>query len=324
MGGRVLVTGATGFLGKAVLRRLGPSGVGQGRDLQRCAALAAEGLKVVQWSLPSPAPGCQELGQVDAIVHCAGLSSPFGRDEAFHEANVLGTQSVLDFARTQGVKRFVFISSPSIYFALGDQLDVSEDIPLPTPFTPYAKSKIAAEKLVSAAIDLGPIILRPRGIYGLGDNALLPRLLKAASTRALPRFRHGRARIDLTFIDDVVEAVLTALNANQGIEGLAFNISGGEVLYVSEIVEAACARAGIVPRWRKMPLAPALLAAHLVETLALMRPDPREPIVTRYGLGLFAFEQGLDISRARVALGWTPQVCFADGLESVFDKDGIR
>jgi nucleoside-diphosphate-sugar epimerase len=323
VGGHVLVTGATGFLGKAVLRRLGPNGVGQGRDSAQCAALAAEGLKVVQWGLPGPALNCPKLKQVDAIVHCAGLSSPFGREDAFHQANVLGTRSVLDFARTRGVKRFVFISSPSIYFTLGDQLDVSEDMPLPTPFTFYAKSKIAAEKLVNAATDLGPIILRPRGIYGPGDNALLPRLLKAASTRPLPRFRHGRARIDLTFIDDVVEAVLSALNAQQALEGQAFNISGGEVLPISRIVEAACARTGIVPRWRKMPLTPALFAARMAETVALMRSDPREPIMTRYGLGLFAFEQSLDISRARDALGWIPQVRFADGLERVFDKGAI-
>ncbi|MEP1612073.1 MAG: NAD(P)-dependent oxidoreductase [Roseobacter sp.] len=324
MGGHVLVTGATGFLGKAVLRRLGPNGVGQGRDPERCAALAAEGLKVVQWSLPGPAPERPELKQVNAIVHCAGLSSPFGRDDAFHAANVLGTQSVLDFARTQGVKRFVFISSPSIYFALADQMDVPENMPLPPPFTPYAKSKTVAEKMVSAAADLGPIILRPRGIYGPGDSALLPRLLKAASARALPRFRQGRARIDLTFIDDVVQAVLCALNARQTLEGQAFNISGGEVLPISQIVESACGLTGIVPHWRAMPLAPALLAARMAETVALMRTQPREPVVTRYALGLFAFEQSLDISRARDALGWTPQVRFVDGLERVFDKGATR
>jgi nucleoside-diphosphate-sugar epimerase len=301
-----------------VLRRLGDEGVGQGRNPARCAALAAEGLNVVQWSLPDAAPNCPELEQVDAIVHCAGLSSPFGHPDAFHATNVLGTQSVLDLARVRGVKRFVFISSPSIYFALSDQLNVSEYMPLPPPFTPYAKSKIDAERMVNAAPEVGPIILRPRGIYGPGDSTLLPRLLRAAQSRALPRFRQGRARIDLTFIHDVVEAVLSALNAKQVVEGQAFNISGGEVLPVSEIVEAACAWAAIVPRWRAMPLAPALLAARMAETLALMRTEPREPVVTRYGLSLFAFEQSLDISRAQDALGWVPQVRFADGLERVF------
>lgn len=320
MAARVLVTGATGFLGGAVLRRLGDNGVGQGRNPALCAALAADGMNVVNWTLPGAPPQSPQLAQVDTIVHCAGLSSPFGRAEAFHAANVLGTASVLNFARLQGVKRFVFISSPSIYFTLSDQLNVPEDMPLPPAFTPYGQSKIDAEQLVRAAPEVGPIILRPRGIYGCGDSALLPRLLKAATTRALPRFRQGQARIDLTYVDDVVDAVMSAISAKQLQEGRAFNISGGEVLPISEIVEGVCERAGIVPRWRDMPLAPALFAARVAEALALMRREPREPVVSRYGLGLFAYQQSLDISRARDGLGWAPQVAFAEGLDRVFGQ----
>ena len=67
-----------------------------------------------------------------------------------------------------------------------------------------------------------------------------------------------------------------------------------------------------------------MLAARLAETFELMRLEPREPVVTRYGLGLFAFKQSLDISRARDILGWMPQVRFADGLERVFDHGELR
>jgi len=323
VGGRILVTGATGFLGKAVLRRLGRGAIGQGRDPARCAALSTEGFDVVQWSLPQPAPDCAKLRKVDTIVHCAALSSPFGRYDGFHAANVEGTQAVLNFARRQDVKRLVFISSPSIYFAPRDQLNVREDMRLPSPFTPYAKSKVAAEELVRSS-NVPAIILRPRGIYGQGETTLLPRLLKAANTRALPRFRSGRARIDLTFVDDVVEAILVALDPNPTLEGQAFNISGGETLPISEIVEAACLHAGIVPRWRNLPLAPALMAARVAETHALMRRIPCEPVVTPYGLALFAFEQSLDLSRARDLLDWEPKVRFADGLGRVFDKGANR
>lgn len=318
MAGRVLVTGATGFLGGAILRRLGPLGVGQGRDPARVAALQSQGLTTVQWELPDPAPPSPAFDDIGAIIHCAGLSAPFGRRSAFHSANVDGTRAVIALGRARGITRFVFISSPSVYFRLADQVNLSEDMALPRPFTAYAQSKIAAEDLVRAAGDLGPVILRPRGIYGPGDTTLLPRLLRAAARHPLPRFRHGRARIDLTYVDDVVDAALAAVQGERTIAGQTFNISGGEVLPVSQIVDAACARAGITPRWRAMPLGPALLAARAAETLALVRPTPREPAITRYGLALLAFEQSLDLGRARHQLGWQPQVSFTEGLDRVF------
>lgn len=298
--GRVLVTGASGFLGGAVLRRLGARGLGQGR---RSGA--------VRWSLPDPAP---DMPGLDAIVHCAALSAPFGPWRAFQRSNVEGTRAVLDLARKARVRRVVFISSPSVYFALADQLNVAEDMPLPRPFNAYARSKAEAERLVRQATDLSSVILRPRGIYGPGDTALLPRLLKAAR-RPLPRFRAGRARIDLTYVDDVVDAILLALDSDA--DGQTLNISGGEVLPVSQIVEQACARAGLRPRWRNLPLAPALLAAGGMEAWA--RATGRaEPAITRYGVGLFAYAQSLDISRARDTLGWSPNVRFDEGLARTF------
>jgi len=318
MEGRVLVTGATGFLGGAVLRRLGALGIGQGRDTERLAMLEQQGLRTVYWTLPDPAPEAQMPDDIATIVHCAGLSAPFGPRQAFYDANVLGTQAVLEFALARGIRRVVFISSPSVYFSLNDQLDVREDDDLPRPFTTYAASKITAENLVMAATKVGPVVLRPRGIYGPGDRSLLPRLLDSARVRALPRFRGGRARIDLTFVEDVVDAVLAALRAGPSIEQRVFNISGGEVIPVNEIVERACERAGITPRWRDLPLKPALIAARAAEAVALMRPRQPEPKVTRYALGLFACEQSLSIARARDELGWMPRVAFSDGLEQTF------
>ncbi|MEP6564856.1 MAG: NAD-dependent epimerase/dehydratase family protein, partial [Mesorhizobium sp.] len=159
---------------------------------------------------------------------------------------------------------------------------------------------------------------RPRGIFGAGDRALLPRLLQAARRRPLPLFRDGQARIDLTHVDDVVDAILAALAAGGSAEGQIFNISGGEVLPVRRIADEACARAGFSARWRKMPLWPAMLAAGVMEAVALRLPGQPEPAVTRYGLGLFAYAQSLDISKASRMLGWAPKVSFEDGLDRTF------
>lgn len=317
---RVLVTGATGFLGgrvTALLAARGDAVIAQGRDAGRAAALEARGLPVRRWDLArDPAPA---LPGLDAIVHCAALSAPFGPAAAFEAANVEATRRLLVLARAKGVGRVVLISSPSVYFAPRDQLRVAEDAPLPRPYTHYARTKRMAEELVLAAPDLGPVILRPRGIYGAGDTALLPRLLRAAQSGPLPLLRRGRARIDLTHVDDVARAVLAALDAPTAAEGQAFNVSGGEVLAVREIAEAACARAGVPLRWRALPLPPLMLAARWAEARATRRGAP-EPRVTRYGLGLFAYAQSLDISRAREVLVWKPEIPFAEGLSRSFEE----
>ncbi|CDX56185.1 NAD-dependent epimerase/dehydratase family protein [Mesorhizobium plurifarium] len=319
----VLVTGASGFLGSHVLERLAASGtlaLGLGRDEASCAALEADGHRVIRHDLAQPLDGAHDprLGKVERIIHCAALSSPFGRLVDFVAANVTATRNLVDFAGRQRVSRFVHISSPSVCFAFRDQLGLTEDMALPEPVNHYARTKREAEKIVLGQPAIHPVVLRPRGIYGKGDRALLPRLIKAAKSRPLPLFRDGRAAIDLTYVDDVVDAVMAALAAPEEAEYQVFNVSGGEVLPVRRIADAACSRAGIEARWRPTPLMPAMLAAGLMEAVALRLPGRPEPPVTRYGLGLFAYAQSLDLSKARRVLGWAPKVSFERGLDRTF------
>ncbi|CAN7455231.1 NAD(P)-dependent oxidoreductase [Mesorhizobium amorphae] len=326
--GHVLVTGASGFLGAHVMARLAASGIsvlGLGRDAARCAMLEAEGHQIIRHdlSVPFDTKLVPRLAKVDRIVHCAAVSAPFGRLADFEAANVTAARNLIDFATRQGIGRFVHISSPSVCFAYRDQLDLAEDAALPDPVNHYARTKRQAEHLVLAAPAIHPVVLRPRGIYGAGDRALLPRLLKAAKSRPLPLFRDGRARIDLTYVGDVVDAVLAALSAPGQAEGQIFNVSSGEVLPVRRIADAACTRAGFAARWRKMPLWPAMLAAGAMEAVAMRLPGHPEPPVTRYGLGLFAYAQSLDLSKAKRLLGWTPKVSFEAGLNRTFTGGGL-
>jgi nucleoside-diphosphate-sugar epimerase len=329
MGAPILVTGATGFVGGALLRRLRSEGqpvIGLGRDPTRCAALRAEGFDIREHDLAGGF-GSQDMlafGEVSAIVHSAARAAPHGRLESFVTANVTATHNVLDLARALSVRRLVFLSSSSVCFAPRDQLLVKEGDPLPVPFNAYARTKAIAEGLVLAAKECGPVVLRPRGIYGIGDTALLPRLLRAARRGPLPLVRNGQAQIDLTHIDDVVDATLVAVRSGPDVAGQVFNISGGEVLPITEIAGLACARAETPLRWRRMPLAPLMLAAGLVERACRLIPGEPEPAITRYGLALFAFAQSLDLTKARDLLGWRPKVPFAEGLARTFPEGAPR
>ena len=318
---RVLVTGATGFLGGRVvsaLRERGERVVALGRDRSKLAALASSGVEVMACDLSMPGAGEIPAGPLDAVIHCAALSSPWGAYRAFHAANVDGTQAAVALAQRGTARRFVHVSTPSVYFRFADQLQVREDQPLPRPVNAYAATKREAERRVLDLVDLDPVVLRPRGLYGKGDTALLPRLIAAARVRALPRLNGGRTVTDLTHVSDVVRAVLAAVDLAPGPAQRVFNISGGQALNVCEVAERAGGRAGVDVRWRTVPSWAAIAAARALEGLAGMRGGKREPAVTAYGVGLFAFSQTLDISAAWDTLGWRPEISFDDGLDETF------
>jgi nucleoside-diphosphate-sugar epimerase len=309
---RILVTGATGHLGGEIMaqaREAGIAALGLGRDPARIERMQRRGFAVLAHDLAETLPAAAR--DVDAVIHCAALSAPFGPTRAFVQANVGATQTLLD--AFQRLHRFVLVSSPSVYFAFADDLMRAEDGPLPPPVNAYAATKRQAEVLALSHPALNPVILRPRGIYGAGDSALLPRLLRAARRGPLPLLRGGVAEIDLTHVADAARACLAALAAPHGAVGGIYNISGGEVLPVTEIAGQTCARAGVALAWRPVPLRPALALAGAAELWARL-VSGREPAITRYGLGLFAYRQSLDLSAAAVQLGWRPEIPFARGL----------
>lgn len=314
---RFIVTGATGFLGGELSRRLLRDGcevVALGRNVAALEALARDGAQAVAWDFED-----EPLGGIsgDVLVHCAALSSPWGRRRDFMAANITGTAQAIALAKEAEVSRFVHVSTPSVYFRFADQVAVQEDAKLPPAVNDYAATKRVAEGLVLRETGLNPIVLRPRGIYGAGDTALLPRLLRTAKERALPLMRDGRAATDLTHVDDVVDAVLAAARVRD-VRRRVFNVSGGVALNVREVIEQVGEQAGVAVKWRPMPVDVVLGAARVMEGAARIMPRRPEPMVTAYSVALLAYTQTLDISAARDELGWAPKVSFADGLARTF------
>ncbi|MCU0900511.1 MAG: NAD(P)-dependent oxidoreductase [Cypionkella sp.] len=309
----VLVTGASGFLGGALVRQLRAEGqavLATGRDPARSAAVGALALDLADPAAVERLTQAALRARVSQIVHCAALTAPWGPALAFRRSNVEATRTVLEVGRRLGSVRMVFISTPSVYFRFADQVALTEAEPLPPPVNAYAATKSQAEAMALAA---GAVVLRPRGIYGAGDRALLPRLVRAMRAGPLPLLRGGRAATDLTHVEDVIAAIRAALAS--GAAGV-FNISGGVALGLRDVVEAVAARSGADLRWRSMPVPVAMAAARMMEWHGAL--VGREPRVTRYGLGLFAYTQTLDISAARREFGWQPQIGFAEGLRRSF------
>jgi len=241
-----------------------------------------------------------------------------GASAAFHRANVIGTQTALKLAERAGARRFVYVSTPSVYFRFRDQIGLREDAALPRPVNAYARTKRMAENLVLAAPRLDAIILRPRGLYGAGDTSLLPRLIAAARKRALPLMNDGRAATDLTYVGDVADAICAALTVVPAPAHRIFNISGGEALNVRDVANRATKRAGVTARWRPAPTSLVLAYARASELACRFHPARPEPPITAYGAGLFAFTQTLDIEAARQHPRLDAEVGFDEGLELAF------
>lgn len=319
---RIVVTGAGGFLGARVARHLAAEGhevIALGRSATLREMLNDSSIAVVicdladAASLSSPA-----LKRIDGVVHCAGLSSNWGPRRDFERNNVTATAHLLDQTRKWGTPHFVHVSSSSVYFRFADQLNVGERSELPAPVNDYAWSKVAAEKLVRSVTDFPVTVVRPRGIYGKGDRALLPRLLRAAKRGPVPSFRGGRSVIDLTHVADVVEAIAGILSRGSKAKGATYNVSGGEAVSIRDIVTGAAKFSGVDVRWREIPWPLAIAAIRGIEKFHKTFRPAVEPVVTAYSAGLLAFSQTLDLSAIRDEIGWRPRVGFSEGLYRTF------
>jgi nucleoside-diphosphate-sugar epimerase len=317
---RVLVTGASGFIGAHVARRLHADGhivTITGRDRTRLGAVAQPGMRVLPADLGID-PLEVLVASCDAIVHCAAMSSPWGRREDFFQANVLATERLLVASRHAGARRFVHLSSPSIYFRMQDQFSLTEAFAPPKQWiTHYAESKWAAEKSVLAACadGMSAVILRPRAVFGEGDRAIFPRIVAKARKGWFPFVDGGSAVIDATHIDTVVHAVACSLDAEVARDACSFNITNGEPMRVCDLLGHLFRALGLKVRHVRVPRPLAMALAGAIENVAKVLPGHPEPMVSRYTLGVLAYSQTLDISAARRVLGFTPQMGIVQGIE---------
>ena len=320
---RVLVTGGTGFLGRHLVWRLNAAGhevVFTGRDRRRASVVlagvariecAVRSVEVAHGSSQAAAVLAEAAAGADAVIHCAALSSPWGPREAFEHANVDSTREVVEACRADRIPKLVHISTPSLYFDFRDRIGIREDEPLPPPVNDYARTKGIAERMVVASTIDSVIALRPRAIFGAWDETLLPRILRVARTARLPLMRGGCSLIDLTYVDNVVDAVMLALEAD--LERAVVNVSNGEPIPVHALFAKLANAFGVTLRVRRVPYPVVDAIATVLECVGRARPG-WEPPITRYSAGLLAYSQTLDLTRARELLGYAPRIALDVGL----------
>ena len=313
----ILVTGGTGFLGQQLAKALLEKGHTvqlMGRDFTQVRALLQQGAIAAQVDLRDAAAVTMACANMDVAYHVGALSAPWGKEADFHAINVGGTQAVLKGCLMHKVKRLVYVSSPSVVFDGHDQYNVTEAVPYPRRFASvYSLTKKLGEDLVNeSATKLETIILRPKAIFGPGDQSLLPRLIAAARQGRLPQIGTGRNLVDLTYVENVVQALLLALDAEEAV-GKTYTITNDEHIPLWEVICAVLQQLDLPTNLRQISLPVALAVARAMEWRAAL--TGREPLLTRYSAAILARTQTYDISAAKRDLGYAPSITLAAGIE---------
>ncbi|MBE9138004.1 NAD-dependent epimerase/dehydratase family protein [Nodosilinea sp. LEGE 07088] len=293
-----------------------------GRNPQIGQRLAQSGLEFIAAELSDPLQTTALCQDIDWIFHCGAKTSLWGTKVSFWQSNVLGTRYLAAAALKANCRRFIHISSPSIYFRFATQLNLDENTPLPKQFiNHYAASKAAAEAEIQAAVGQGlnALILRPRAIYGPGDRTIFPRLLRALQHKKLPIIGDGQTLTDLTYIDNCVNACLCAAQATLPPSGRCYNITDGQPQLLWQLLTHIATELQLpIPNQHISSGLARRLAQGLEYTFRALHIE-REPLLTEYAVGLLSCTTTLAIDRARLELGYSPQVSTAAGIAQVLN-----
>ncbi|WIE67773.1 NAD-dependent epimerase/dehydratase family protein [Curtobacterium sp. MCLR17_054] len=315
---KVLVTGASGFLGQATAAAVRDAGP-EVRTFQRRPS-GVPGVQDVAGTMTDNAAIARAVDGVEAVVHLAAKVSLAGDPADFARVNIEGTRSLLAAARAAGVGRFVFVSSPSVAHT-GSSL-VGADAGPAEPSRArgdYARTKAAAELLAldADAPDFAVVAVRPHLVWGPGDTQLVGRIVERARAGRLPLLDSGAALIDTLYVDNAATAMVAALERvrDDCVHGNAYVVTNGEPRPVADLLAGICTASGVRPPQWHVPAAVARAAGSVVEAVWRVRPGEDEPPMTRFLAEQLSTAHWFDQRRTRSDLRWTPSVSIDQGLE---------
>jgi nucleoside-diphosphate-sugar epimerase len=257
---KILVTGATGFVGSAVIKELGKYEeyeicglAGKGKITETTGQKLPENIFRCDITDLETLPKAGELKKTDVLIHTAGLAHQFGsvKKKDFWRVNVLGTENICQLAREIGVEHFILISSVSVYGDYGKKIiDEAFDCQ-PSGF--YAESKLESERRARDSCEKNDIpltILRLATVIGEGDRGNTMRLITAMDKKRFFWIGDGGNKKSLIYKSDVAEAILEIIQKKRESGTEVFNLTA-EAVTMKEIVEAiACVLGKKIPRIR--------------------------------------------------------------------------
>lgn len=323
---KILVTGGSGFLGRHLVSALEKAGYDDIVVFNRkpCEDLRSEHVSIVYGDLQDANAVEKAIAGCEAVFHVAAKAGVWGPYREYYQANVVGTQNIIQACLKHNVRYLVYTSSPSVAFRGQPLVNASEKVGYgdPRKMCAYAKTKMLAEKLVLRANgekNLQTVALRPHLIWGPGDNHLIPTILKAARQRRLFQVGSGDNWVDISYVTNVAQAHLLALkelqNPTASVAGRAFFISQGDPVQLWPWLKQLLKKLDAPQPLFKMPTCLAYILGAMFELLYKLLGIKRQPPMTRFVAKELSQSHYFDISAAKMDLHYIPQISNEEGME---------
>ncbi len=314
---KVLVTGGTGFTGKALVRRLLDEGHAvtalDYKEGLKTQELRDWGATVVIGSVTDKAVGKQAVEGIDVVQHMAAAFRELDVPESYYdEVNIGGTQIVLDAAKQAGVKRFVYTSTCGVHGNV-DNPPAPEDAPI-QPGDYYQHTKYMAEPLVLKAHcpEMPCVILRPAAIYGPGDPERFFMIFKRVASGKFPMFGNGKTLYHPLYIDNLVDALMLAMEPGKG-DGEAYLIADEEYVEIEDLVQRTGKALGVDVKIPHFPVMPLVIVGHICEKVC--KPFHITPPIFPRRVDWFRQNRAFQIDKAKRDLGYAPAIGLDEGLK---------
>ncbi|WP_413491279.1 2-alkyl-3-oxoalkanoate reductase [Shewanella baltica] len=342
------VTGAGGFLGKAICLRLLAAGIkvtgfarGHYPELEALGVVMLQGDLVNKDQLQQAMQGC------NIVFHVASKAGVWGDRDSYFCPNVKGAANVIAACKTLKINKLVYTSTPSVTFAGQDESGIDESTPYATSFLNYyAHSKAIAEKMMLDANQVGDVsvesaaatqvtqaikatqatepyalktvALRPHLIWGPGDPHLVPRVLARGRLDKLKLVGREDKLVDTIYIDNAAYAhVLAALELCQAkpkCQGKAYFLSNDEPITMAKMLNLILACDALPPVTKRVPQSVAYVVGAVFETVYFLLKKQEEPMMTRFVARQLSCSHYFDISAAKRDLGYRALVSINEGM----------
>jgi len=314
----VLVTGATGFLGSAVARKLISQGVcvrALVRSVQKAQELKAAGAEILSMDIRSQGLHTA-AADIDTVIHCAAAIRPSSNEEdLFQSVNVHGTRNLVEAVKdSPSLRRFVHVSTVAVV-GNTDPLRPADEQTACCPKDTYGKTKLMAEKIILDAVGGGfpAVIARPMWIYGAASEITI-NLFRKIALGKLPLIGSANNTMQPVAIDDAVAAILKCVST-AGIEGHIYHIAGSEVLTVRAMCETIAS--ALDTKWPKRSLSLSVAIPLSIMSEVFFPALGINPPLTRKKLAFFRDNNSYSTERARRELDWKPTIPFDQGVREI-------